>query len=77
MNDKYRWMDRALCREVGPDLFHPEVQSDVFPAKAVCRMCDVKEECLQYGLDNPSLEGVLGGTSQKERILLRRRRRNK
>jgi WhiB family redox-sensing transcriptional regulator len=45
-------------------------------AKAICKDCPVKLECLQHALDNDEA-GIWGGTTEKERrSLLRRRRRN-
>ena len=73
------WHADALCRE------HPEI--DFFPvrgesveaAKAVCARCLVRDECLatalamcDSGLDGAV--GIWGGTSQQERVQLRRQR---
>jgi WhiB family redox-sensing transcriptional regulator len=72
MND---WLDDALCREVGPDLFHSETQGDtavVRSARRVCRACPVAAECLQFALDNNEEFGVWGGTSPRERRRIKR-----
>jgi WhiB family redox-sensing transcriptional regulator len=77
MND---WRNHAACRHEDPDLFFPIgttgpalVQTEV--AKAVCRRCPVREECLQWALDTGQGIGVWGGTSETERRRLARRAR--
>ena len=65
------WQDRALCAETDPEVFFPDKGESTRPAKRVCFACEVRAECLGYALDDPSLLGVWGGTSYKERILLR------
>jgi WhiB family redox-sensing transcriptional regulator len=46
-------------------------------AKRVCWRCPEKEGCLDYALSEPSLVGVWGGTTVKERRLIRAERRTK
>ncbi len=72
------WRDHAACRQEDPDLFFPIgstgpalVQQE--QAKAVCRRCPVREQCLQWALDTRQTLGVWGGTSENERRSLRRR----
>ncbi|MER5216471.1 WhiB family transcriptional regulator [Streptomyces sp. NPDC002838] len=72
------WRDHAACRHEDPDLFFPIgttgpalVQTQ--RAKAVCRRCPVREECLQWALDTGQTLGVWGGTSEDERRALKRR----
>ncbi|WP_217242745.1 WhiB family transcriptional regulator [Streptomyces sp. AC555_RSS877] len=72
------WRDHAACRQEDPDLFFPIgstgpalVQQE--QAKAVCRRCPVREQCLQWALDTGQTLGVWGGTSENERRALRRR----
>ena len=42
------------------------------PAKAVCTGCPVLEQCRTYALARPTLSGIWGGTSDRERQALRR-----
>lgn len=73
---KYEWMDKALCREVDPELFHPTKESNfAHRAKAVCAQCKVRSECLSWGLENPDMQGVLGGMTERERKMYRSRLR--
>ncbi|MCX5401491.1 WhiB family transcriptional regulator [Streptomyces sp. NBC_01335] len=76
------WRTRAACREEDPDLFFPIgstgpalVQTE--DAKAVCRTCPVREQCLRWALDNNQDAGVWGGLAEDERRALKRRDRRK
>jgi WhiB family redox-sensing transcriptional regulator len=62
----------AACR--GSDVnFFPERGDPVLPAKALCNGCEVKSECLATALADPSLVGIWGGTTAKQRQKLRGR----
>ncbi|MFD5080495.1 WhiB family transcriptional regulator [Streptomyces sp. NPDC058371] len=72
------WRAAAACRTVDPDLFFPigatgPALLQILEAKAVCRGCAVREECLEWALDTGQSIGVWGGTSENERRALRRR----
>lgn len=69
------WMEDALCAQTDPDAFHPGKSDTNTAAKRTCAACDVTAECLAYALADPSLEGVWGGTSQRERQAMRRKAR--
>ncbi|MFD0416405.1 WhiB family transcriptional regulator [Streptomyces sp. NPDC127108] len=66
------WQEQALCAQTGPDFFFPEPGSSVREAKRICLLCDMRETCLTYALDNDERFGVWGGLSEKERQSLRR-----
>lgn len=68
------WQRSANCLGVDPDLFFPERGGSTREAKEVCRGCVVREECLQYALENGEKFGIWGGMSERERRRLRRRR---
>lgn len=71
--DRPAWMDDALCREHPEVAFFLERGEDARPAKAICRSCLVREECLAYAIDHSSaLQGIWGGVSDRERRRLRR-----
>lgn len=72
------WMDRGECRDdPDPDIWHPggrdavNAAIDEADAKAVCRRCPVRRDCLQWALDNDQDLGVWGGLSAKERKKLK------
>lgn len=72
------WRHRARCRDEDPELFFPVGTSgpagdQVGQAKAVCRQCVVRGECLTWALDTGQATGVWGGHSEDERRALRRR----
>lgn len=68
------WQNRANCMGVDPDLFFPERGASTREAKAVCRGCVVREDCLDYALANGEKFGIWGGLSERERRRLRRER---
>lgn len=69
------WMDKAACTEVAPDLFFADATNlvDTKLAKSVCAECRVKDQCLQYALENRMEHGVWGGLSVQERRSLLRK----
>lgn len=73
------WRDDAACGGVESRLFFPggEDESLVGEAKAVCAVCPVVDDCLQYALATNQSEGVWGGMSGAERRRLRRRLRDR
>jgi len=68
------WQARANCMGVDPDLFFPECGASTREAKEVCRGCVVRDECLEYALENGEKFGIWGGMSERERRRLRRAR---
>jgi WhiB family redox-sensing transcriptional regulator len=69
------WQRDALCRE-HPDVeFFIERGASSAPAKAICRCCAVRDECLAYALAQPSpFPGIWGGLSERERRRIKRER---
>lgn len=61
------WMTLGICAQTDPDAFFPEQGVNARNAKATCRRCPVKAQCLQYALDNDERYGVWGGLSERER----------
>lgn len=66
--------DLANCHDRDPDLFFPDRGAATAPAKAICHNCQVREECLEFALTNGERFGIWGGTSERERRRIRRRR---
>ncbi|AJE80786.1 WhiB-family transcriptional regulator [Streptomyces albus] len=69
------WQEQALCAQTGAGFFFPEPGSSVREAKQICRMCEIRAECLEYALTHDEQFGVWGGLSEKERLRLQRLRR--
>ena len=70
------WRKLAACRSAEPDLFFPAVPSDLTSgqaerAKALCRACPVRRECLQFALATRQSYGVWGGMTELERRVAR------
>jgi WhiB family transcriptional regulator, redox-sensing transcriptional regulator len=68
------FFDDASCRDAGTDVFFPVSESQAGPAKAICAVCPVREECLEYALETRPGDGVWGGLTATERHRLIRRR---
>lgn len=70
------WLTRAICANVHPDTFTgPFGPTGVRTAKAICRMCPVRTDCLEFALGSDSVRGIWGGLTQNERNKLREARR--
>ncbi len=69
------WKSEAECRFYSPDVFFPTDGVGVIAARAVCAECPVQGICLEYALANRIEHGVWGGTSERERRRILKRRR--
>ena len=72
------WMRQAACLDEEPEVFFPPgptALEHINEAKAVCRGCPVVSDCLRVALADPTLVGVWGGTSESQRVEIRRMRR--
>jgi len=69
------WRQRAACRGVDPDVFYPVSDEEAEEAKSICRVCPVREACLEYALANRERDGVWGGATERERRRMVRQRR--
>jgi WhiB family redox-sensing transcriptional regulator len=58
-----------------PAVFFPSDGIGVQNAQRICAECPMKVPCLEYALDNRVDHGVWGGTSERERRRILRRRR--
>ncbi|MFD6565344.1 WhiB family transcriptional regulator [Micromonospora profundi] len=72
------WRKRSACRDSDPELHFPVGTSgpaliQIEQAKAVCRPCPVKADCLQFALDGGIDHGVWGGMSEEERRAVKRK----
>lgn len=68
------WMRDGLCAQTDPDAFFPAKGVPNQPAKRVCVGCPATGDCLAYALAHNERFGVWGGTSERQRVVLRRRR---
>jgi len=70
--DPDRWQVHAACRGMDPDLWFPQRGTSQAEAKAVCAICPVRSECLEYAIANRERYGIFGGLNEGERRGLRR-----
>ncbi len=80
------WMDKARCKGIDPDLFHPDENDEdqvkvakKEKAKAICAECPVRLDCLEFAINKPEKDGIWGGATKDERDKLKRKsvKRNK
>jgi WhiB family transcriptional regulator, redox-sensing transcriptional regulator len=72
------WRVRAACRGPETALFFPpatverkdEREARERRAKAICRGCAVRRECLEYAVGVGEMHGIWGGTNEAERRML-------
>lgn len=67
-------MAEGNCRFEPPATFFPSDGVGVEVAKRICASCPVKEPCLEYALDYRIDHGVWGGTSERQRRRILRKR---
>jgi WhiB family redox-sensing transcriptional regulator len=68
------WFDDAACRDADTDVFFPTSDAHAAEAKAICAICPVREECLEFALEVRPPDGVWGGLTPIERHRTIRRR---
>jgi WhiB family transcriptional regulator, redox-sensing transcriptional regulator len=66
-NDTMGWADLGSCVGRDPDLFFPERGADTSRARALCRSCPVRSECLDYALQSGQKFGIWGGMTPAQR----------
>lgn len=73
-DERLAWQDDANCKGANADLFFPERGASTRAAKAICRECQVREECLEFAITTGEKFGIWGGLSERERRRIRRER---
>lgn len=68
------WHAFANCKGSDPDLFFPTRGASVRAAKAICKECQVREECLEHSVVHPEKFGIWGEMSERGRIVIRQER---
>lgn len=69
------WMADARCKGMNPEWWHPLKGEPVDEQKAVCKACPVRSDCLEYAMYYHLGHGIWGGTSERERRVIRKERR--
>ncbi len=70
------WMAVGNCRVEPPAIFFPSDGVGVEIAKRICVDCSVKQPCLEYALENRIDHGVWGGTSERQRRRILKKRKS-
>jgi WhiB family transcriptional regulator, redox-sensing transcriptional regulator len=76
------WRDSASCRRENAAVFFPPPHFEMKPekderegkARALCRACPVRQDCLDYSLSVQEPHGIWGGLNELERRRLLRQR---
>jgi len=75
-----KWKDRADCKGMTehaiffPNTSEPGWQAKQAKALGICKGCPVRQECLNHAIENNELFGVWGGTTERGRREIKRRR---
>lgn len=69
------WRDAGACLDHDPMLWFPDRGGSAAQAKAICADCPVMAECLDHAITFNEGSGIWGGTNEKERRTIKRRRR--
>lgn len=67
------WQAQAACRRLDPDWWFSTQPQATAKARKTCRGCPVRQQCLSAALADPTLSGMWGGTTGRERRRMRRR----
>jgi hypothetical protein len=73
--ERQDWMSDANCRGIDPEYFHPARGVSVEHLREVCAECVVIGPCREMGIRDHTLQGFLGGMSERQRRDERQRRR--
>lgn len=68
------WQLHAACGTTSLDIFYSSEHEDTREAVAMCRRCPVRRVCLEAAIERGEWFGVWGGTTERERRRLIRRR---
>lgn len=74
INNPPSWSVDTPCAQADPDAWFPEKGGSPAEAKRICADCDVREQCLQWALDNKEHWGIWGGMSEHDRRRIRAER---
>lgn len=67
------WRHRADCQGLDPNWWFPTQGQPTEQARQICQGCPVRQACLSAALADPTLSGIWGGTTGRERQRIRSR----
>jgi WhiB family transcriptional regulator, redox-sensing transcriptional regulator len=73
------WREAGACLAADPDLFFPvavgsAAGTETSRALRICQDCPVKRQCLEFAMRTGEANGIWGGTTPEERIIVLRER---
>jgi WhiB family redox-sensing transcriptional regulator len=76
--DATDWRAASACLSADPELFFPmprgaQSERQTRAALQVCAGCAVRQQCLEFAMRAPEMNGIWGGTTPEERTRARRR----
>jgi WhiB family redox-sensing transcriptional regulator len=70
-SDAAAWNVDAECAGMDPELFFPGRGESTKEIEAVCNRCPISEQCLDHALRHGRKHGIWGGTSERQRRMIR------
>lgn len=70
MADRQSWREQARCLGEDPQMWFPASPGATKVSRqavALCRMCEVRIQCLDYALTTGQVYGIWGGLTEQER----------
>jgi len=67
------WVTRANCRGRDPEQFFVRGAVAARQVVRICASCPVRQQCLEYALDNGIEHGIWGGLTERQRRVVARR----
>lgn len=64
------WQLNAACADVDSKIFFSAKHKDRALALSLCNSCPVKDECLEFAINNECDYGIFGGLFPEERKAL-------
>ncbi len=77
VTDAEDWADLAKCRGMDPEVFFGRNLTEARTAIRTCDRCEVRQQCLDYAIEQQIDIGVWGGLTERQRrahVRLRNRR---
>jgi WhiB family redox-sensing transcriptional regulator len=73
VNKNFEWMKYAACKGADSQVFFAETNwhENHEIARGFCSECVVRDECLEFAMDNDISHGIWGGLSPSQRKMSR------
>lgn len=61
------WQEEGACRGADVEIFFSVDEEDQQRALEFCARCDVRQDCLEFAIENREMYGIWGGMSESDR----------